>query len=272
MNRATLAVGAACAATMKATGRLLPRGRLVILCYHRLDDGGGGLAIPPSQFRDHLDWIVDHDLDVVDLGDPLALDVPAGETRLAITFDDGYRSVAEVAWPELKRRNLPALLYVVAGALGPGHRFPWDADVTDGRADLLDARACRELADDGMSLGSHAWTHTNLPWLSDDDVKKELVESKERLEDVTGRTVTAFAYPRGSMTRSVRDAVEAAGYATAVTTARGANRRGADPFRLRRHVVEKLPVSFAATLAGAYDFLRPLDAVRQARRARAARP
>ena len=121
MRRSIRAVGRAFGAFARTDG-------LVILAYHRIDGGGGGLAVSPASFRQHLARIEASGLPVVG---SLAPPYPARGAwpRLALTFDDGYRSVAEVAWPELRSRGWPATLFVVARALDDPRPFAWDAGV-----------------------------------------------------------------------------------------------------------------------------------------------
>jgi peptidoglycan/xylan/chitin deacetylase (PgdA/CDA1 family) len=248
--------------------RAMPRGGLgrsgglVVLAYHRIDSGGGGLAVSPGEFRAHLEWLEESGLRIVDLGaEPIP---PRGmPPQVALTFDDGYRSVAEVAWPELSARNWPASLFVVAGMLDGELRFPWDRSAHDGRAALLDRRALTDLMAEGMHVGSHTMTHRYLPTLSPREVAAELRTSRQALEDLLGRSVTRFSYPMGGWTGAIRGQVRAAGYRIAVTSDRGRNLPGADSLRLRRQPTEPDPEVFALTVEGGFDFLRPVDRSRQ---------
>jgi peptidoglycan/xylan/chitin deacetylase (PgdA/CDA1 family) len=67
-----------------------------------------GISTPPDIFRGHLDYYQLH-FNVVGLDAVLAGDLP--ERALLITLDDAYRSIAEVAAPLLKERDLPAVLF-----------------------------------------------------------------------------------------------------------------------------------------------------------------
>ncbi|MGH2733734.1 MAG: polysaccharide deacetylase family protein [Actinomycetota bacterium] len=267
----------AAAALLEGAGRLLSRawdrrpGGLVVLGYHRIDEGGGGLAVRPEDFRAHLEWIEAQGLAVVDVS---ALRfAPRGQPpHVAITFDDGYRSVAEVAWPELAARGWPATLYVVPDYVKHPRAFPWDTGVLDGRARLVDRALTRELAEGGMSIGSHSLTHLYLPALSEDGARREIAESRHALQDLIGREVTSFAYPMGGWNAGLRRLVAEAGYRSAVTCMRGRNPPGADLLALRRPIAESDPIDFIRIVRGYYDFLRPLDWWRERRRQRRSAP
>jgi peptidoglycan/xylan/chitin deacetylase (PgdA/CDA1 family) len=258
------AAGAAAQAALSARERALgpPRG-LTVVGWHRIDGGAGGLSTTPDELRTHLDVIERDGWRVVAL--PEAVAVLASEAlppkALALTFDDGYASVAEVAWPLLRARGWPATLYAVSGYLDGARRFAWDSP-GDADARLLDAAGLRDVAADGLHVGSHTVSHRWLPHLDPATVAAEVRDSRAALEDLLGGPVEDFAYPMGGWNPAVRDAVAAAGYRSAVTVDRGRNARRRDPLALRRAFAPRGAADFARTLAGAYTFLRPLDAWR----------
>jgi peptidoglycan/xylan/chitin deacetylase (PgdA/CDA1 family) len=237
-----------------------------VLAYHRIDQGGDGMSVSPHAFRAHLDWLDEHGIEVVPLESFSVED--AGRPRVALTFDDGYRSVADVAWPELRDRRLSATLYVVSRTLRSGHRFSWDASTPASDAALIGRSALLDLAADGLSIGSHTRTHVFLPSVDPDRVEDEVRGSRGELEDELGQPVRSFSYPQGGWNASIRSLVAGAGYTTAVTMDRGSNRPAADPLALARRPAEKDPIDFEMSIEGLYDFLRPIDAVRDRLRQR----
>ncbi len=67
-------------------------------------------------------------------------------------------------------------------------------------------------------IGAHTLSHSELTKIPMDQVRAELVGSKEWLEKVTGKTIRMFCYPRGRYNSDIRDAVQAVGYIGARTT------------------------------------------------------
>jgi peptidoglycan/xylan/chitin deacetylase (PgdA/CDA1 family) len=107
--------------------RWIERGQPVVLGYHRVVDDaalGGlmpGLAVGVRMLEQHLEWIGRRcrfvTLDELDA----ALAHGACDRPLAaVTFDDGYRDVAVHAWPLLRRKGIPAALFVVTQAAATG--------------------------------------------------------------------------------------------------------------------------------------------------------
>jgi peptidoglycan/xylan/chitin deacetylase (PgdA/CDA1 family) len=256
MNPAVTVVGRAAQAALRARDRALgPRAGLTLVGWHAIAKTGDGLVTPFDEFRRHLDAIAAWGAPVV------PLDAPVGDRAVALTFDDGYAGVAELAWPELKERGWPATLFAVSGYLDGGRTFPWD-DPSAASARLLTAGELRDVAADGLDIGSHTVTHRWLPHLDAATVRAECRDSKAALEDLLQRPVTSFAYPMGGWDARVRLAVVDAGYARAVTVDRGRNTPRTDPYALRRAFAPPSPGDLTRIMDGAYTFLRPLDAWR----------
>jgi peptidoglycan/xylan/chitin deacetylase (PgdA/CDA1 family) len=92
----------------------------------------------------------------------------------------------------------------------------------------------REMDSNGVEIGSHSVTHpvlTNIPLRR---LRRELNESRERLESELARKVDLFCYPNGNFNGDVRREVERAGYSCAVTSIYGFADSTSDPLTLRR--------------------------------------
>ena len=93
------------------------------MLYHHLTDRPSdlvdrlGVSTPPELFDRHVDRL-SRDYEVVDLDALLSGLLP--RRALLITFDDGYRSVADIAGPLLSRRGLPSVFFVSGAFLRPG--------------------------------------------------------------------------------------------------------------------------------------------------------
>ncbi len=87
---------------------------------------------------------------------------------------------------------------------------------------------------EGICFGSHTVDHIRLEFVDREMVKKQLIMSKEMIENVTGQHCDHFCYPNGSFNNDVAEIVKECGYLSAVTTVTGTNRVGDNPFTLRR--------------------------------------
>jgi peptidoglycan/xylan/chitin deacetylase (PgdA/CDA1 family) len=138
------------------------------------------------------------------------LDVLAKRPAVRLHFDDGNASDLSVAAPALQARGLTATFFLPVGLLGkPGY---------------LRASQVRELADAGMTVGSHGLNHRPWPTLADDDLDEEIAGAKRRLEDLVGRPVTDAACPFGAYDRRTLTALRDAGFERVFTSDRGVAR------------------------------------------------
>jgi peptidoglycan/xylan/chitin deacetylase (PgdA/CDA1 family) len=100
---------------------------VVVLGYHRVaepDDDPFDLCVSPTHFGEQLDVIrrIATPVRLQDVVGTGGADPPA--RAVAITFDDGYLDILDTALPILRRHEVPATVFVVAGGLGAG--FWWD--------------------------------------------------------------------------------------------------------------------------------------------------
>jgi peptidoglycan/xylan/chitin deacetylase (PgdA/CDA1 family) len=96
----------------------------------------------------------------------------------------------------------------------------------------------REMHRMGMTVGAHTVTHPNLPSAGPEDARREIVESRDRLQREIDAPVTMFSYPNGGaeryMTPEIAALVRDAGYEAATTSRNGFASRGSDLFALER--------------------------------------
>ncbi|MFH1006214.1 MAG: polysaccharide deacetylase family protein [Candidatus Latescibacterota bacterium] len=138
--------------------------------------------------------------------------VPQSEIgrTIALSFEDGYASVYEQAWPIMEQYGFRGTLFVVAGYVGKENG--WGANFGGRRFRHLDWPQLKALAAAGWEIGSHSWSHRDLTALTTEELTRELRESKRSLEDALGVSVDTLSYPFGRYDERVRDAAFAAGY------------------------------------------------------------
>jgi len=219
---------------------------LPILVYHKVGDYPPGAPakghyVAPGLFRAHVEFLHRSGYRAVGLAEVvrhLRGEAPGVERPLAITFDDGYDCLYRQALPVLQEFSFTATVFMVAGCIGGINE--WDANRTMVAEPMLTAEHLVELARCGIEIGSHGMTHDRLTGLADGKLRAALRDSKRKLEDLTGRAVTAVAYPYGDHNEKVRGAAAECGYVVGCGTARGVNRPGDDPFALKRVNIRRL--------------------------------
>ncbi|MEW6293388.1 MAG: polysaccharide deacetylase family protein [Pseudomonadota bacterium] len=103
---------------------------------------------------------------------------------------------------------------------------------------MLTSEQVRELSRRGVDIGGHTINHPILASVEDDVARQEIAGGKQRLEAITGKPVSTFAYPNGRPHRdyAVRhvDMVRELGFELAVSTAHGVGNPGSDSLQLPR--------------------------------------
>jgi peptidoglycan/xylan/chitin deacetylase (PgdA/CDA1 family) len=179
---------------------------------------------------------------------------------VAISFDDGYASVAREALPLLERRGLAATVFCVARRLGQASEWPSRAAWAP-VLPLASAQELARLAAAGWEVGSHGLEH--------EPGDAGFAESRELLEARVGVEVTSFAYPYGVVPPDARSALADAGYAAACTTRLARVDETTDPYELPRVDMHYLRSArlLHAVLAGRLDgYLRARSLGARARR------
>jgi peptidoglycan/xylan/chitin deacetylase (PgdA/CDA1 family) len=103
---------------------------------------------------------------------------------------------------------------------------------------MMTSAQVRELVDSGMEIAAHTMTHPILRSITLEEARREIDESRRRLQSITGQPVEGFAYPNGrpqdDYTERDRNLVEELGFRYALATVNGSASRHSDRFQLPR--------------------------------------
>jgi peptidoglycan/xylan/chitin deacetylase (PgdA/CDA1 family) len=196
---------------------------LSVLLYHEIGPQPRATAnldcfCTHERFVEQMHFLRDRAIAVRAAGevyDSLARGEHLAADTVVLTFDDGDTGFLRFALPVLEELGFPATVFAVAGQLG--RAAGWVKDPRNA-VPLMSAGELRSLPAGLVDIGSHSMMHRKLPELPTEQARAELRDSKELLEDVLGRPVTAFAYPHGRYDAGTVGLVEAAGYRYAYTT------------------------------------------------------
>jgi peptidoglycan/xylan/chitin deacetylase (PgdA/CDA1 family) len=240
---------------------------LTVLCYHNIDlltPKNSPYSVTSARFVDELNALKAAGYEFVSQEQVEAFYVSGKQlpSRSAlVTFDDGHENIYERAFPILKRMGIPWILFIFPTAIGGGHE-----------KGFMDWDEVRALLKDGVAIGSHAYDHPYLTrpgkeistleaygaWLD-----KELVHSKQLIEEKLGSAVTAFASPFGALNMVVQRHIKDAGYTLAFNIFGSNNDASNNRLELNRIIVlasdtsetvlkkaEERPLHFAKELPG----------------------
>lgn len=208
------------------------RGRgTLVLCFHAIGDAWSDpLSLPLARFERQL-RLVQKRRRAGTLADAVA-DAPG---RYVVTFDDAFVSI-QSALTALERVGAKAAIFACSG-YGDGRpltipEFEGDRGGPPDERQTMAWPELREWAERGHEIGSHTVTHPHLTQLDDRQLRLELTESRNEIEDEIGRPCRYLAYPYGEHDGRVRAAAREAGYSAAFALPGRLSPR--DPYALPR--------------------------------------
>jgi peptidoglycan/xylan/chitin deacetylase (PgdA/CDA1 family) len=224
-----------------------------IIMYHSINPDAQSenrLAVSEEAFERQIRFLKNQRYNVLSLESIAALikekkRIPT--KTVAITFDDGYKDDYIYAFPILKKYNLPVTIFVIVNEVGRADRLSWDE--------------IKEMQGAGIvTFGSHAIGPEPLVNIkSDEEIKRQISDSKRILEEKLGRPINAFSYPEGRFNDRIKQLVIASGYKLAVATNPGKGFANNDIFALKRLRISSTANNlfvFWVETSGFYNFIR----------------
>ncbi len=212
-RRLFLAAGAAALTRPALAGQEEPpAGTLQVLTYHRFEsrENPPGTVVSPRLFAEQMDWLAASPIKVLTLRDSLSLAAGAAMATpaVAITADDGWRSVYTEMFPVVRRHNMPATLFLNPPMIGHGGAYlTWEMVAELKASGLFDIQA-------------HTLSHPNFneerrkrsPTDYAAFVASELADCRTMLAERVGAAVDLLAWPFGIHNAQLEQAATDAGY------------------------------------------------------------
>jgi peptidoglycan/xylan/chitin deacetylase (PgdA/CDA1 family) len=230
--------------------------KVPILMYHKIERVNRRSLVPghyvsPSLFKKQMAVLAALGYTPVALSSLYREEVKLPRKPIVITFDDGYVNYLTNALPILQSQKFVATVFLVANLLDGTN--VWDVKLGDVEERLMSVDQILECHRLGTEFGSHTLDHADLDAVSKDEARRQIVESKSKLESDLGIPIETFCYPYGRKNRDVMQMVQDAGYRLACSTEKGINIESTDRFALRRINVRRdtsVPVFVMKLLRG----------------------
>ncbi len=178
-----------------------------ILMYHHVriynnphDPIGVNLSVSPKNFIAQLDYLKKSGYTTVTFDDLDNGVIP--RKPIVLTFDDGYDNFYTNVFPELKKRGMTAVSFIIVNRVN--------------QKGYMTANEIKKISENGVEIGCHTWTHPDLK--ESKDLNKEIIQSKKTLEKMFNLHIVSFSYPSGEYNARVLNEVKKAGFEYAVTT------------------------------------------------------
>lgn len=208
---------------------------VTILAYHNFTkDEGSSYDMNITEFEKQIDYLAAHNYSVISLSE-LLKGLKTGQLPpkpIAITIDDGFKSIYTLAYPVLKKYNFPATLFLYTSFIEKNsYSLTWEE--------------IREMANHNFEIGSHTLSHYNLLKYQKNEnyeaylarIRREIFLSKEILESKIGGKVKFFAYPYGAYSTIIKNLVIQADYDGILNVNSMNNTLNTDPFSLNRQTI-----------------------------------
>jgi len=199
-----------------------------ILCYHNLGpEAKGRLLLASATFEQQMRYLKANGYRVVSLADfveftRLGRQLP--RKAVILTFDDGYRSFRQYAYPVLKELGFTATLFVYTDYVGSGRN-------------ALSWQELRDLTAEGFDVQAHSKTHADLRRAAGEPdaqyarrLQAELGQPQELFRRHLGRPSPVIAYPYGSWDDGLLARLSEFGYSAAFSVRRQGNASFVRPF------------------------------------------
>lgn len=184
---------------------------LVVLQYHHISTKSPpSTSTSPDLFKAHLAFLAEQQFEVISI-EALPKILQSGklpDKAVIITFDDGYKSIFETAWPELHKRKWPFTVFV--------NSKPHD----EKNPLYMSWEELGELSKHGVTVANHTDSHAHLIRRRAGESREafqerrlqELLFAEKRLKKVLGKAPKYFAYPYGEYDSNLMDMLATEGY------------------------------------------------------------
>ncbi|MBE66392.1 MAG: hypothetical protein CMQ30_06955 [Gammaproteobacteria bacterium] len=184
----------------------------VILVYHHVStDTPPSTSISPEDFRKHLDYLQQNNFSVIPLDQMLETLQTGGqlpEKAIAITFDDGYISIYDTAFPMLQSYGFPFTLFLSTGPIDRRQQS------------FMNWEQVKKMSEAGVIIANHMVEHpymldkgpgeSEAQWIS--RLENELLTAEARIEQQTGQSHRYLAYPFGEFNADIKTMLGANGF------------------------------------------------------------
>lgn len=185
---------------------------LVVLQYHHIaDDTPAATSLSPALFKQHMDYLEENSFNIVSieaLPELLESGKPLPDRSVIITFDDGYRSVYDAAYPVLKKKGWPFTVFI--------NSKPHD----EKNPQYIKWAELREMSKNKVTIANHTDSHPHLirralgepikEWR--DNRVAQIEFAQQRIQKEIGKAPSFFAYPFGEYDEELERELKKRGY------------------------------------------------------------
>ena len=201
---------------------------IISLMYHRFEENKyPSTNIRLKDFKEHIKIIEESNISFVNPNDfEKELTNNKSNRKILLTIDDGFSSFYENAWPILKQKRIPFILFVSTREIGAFNYMTWDQ--------------IREISkEDFVEIGNHSHTHEYLANETNDVIKKDISKSIDIFKKNLGKNSDFFSYPFGEYSNDFKNIIKDFGFKYAFGQHSGVMDETKDFYELPRYPINE---------------------------------
>ncbi len=169
--------------------------------YHRFEENKyPSTNIRIDDFIKHINIIEDNEIRFINPKNFIdELRNKKTERKILLTIDDGFESFYKNAWPILKEKRIPFILFVSTREVGAYNYMTWDQ--------------IREIEkEDFVEIGNHSHTHEYLVDENKDVIISDIEKSISIFKKELGKNSDFFSYPFGEFSLEFKNIIKSLGF------------------------------------------------------------
>ena len=196
--------------------------------YHRFEENKyPSTNIRIKDFLEHIKIIEDNGIRFINPNKfEEELKNNKSQRKILLTIDDGFSSFYDNAWPILKRKKIPFILFVSTREVGAFNYMTWDQ--------------IREISkEDFVEIGNHSHTHEYLVDETNESIKSDIQKSISIFEKELGKNSDFFSYPFGEYSVEFKEIIKSLNFKYAFGQHSGVMDETKDLYELPRYPINE---------------------------------
>ena len=174
---------------------------LISLMYHRFEENKyPSTNIKITDFKKHLQIIQNNNIKFINPKNfEEEIKINKKQRKILLTIDDGFLSFYENAWPILKEKKIPFILFVSTREVGSFNYMNWEQ--------------IKEISkEDFVEIGNHSHTHEYLVDENNESIKADISKSINIFKKKLGKNSDFFSYPFGEYSMNFKNIIKSLGF------------------------------------------------------------
>ena len=201
---------------------------IVSIMYHRFEENRyPSTNIRINDFKKHLDLIESKNINFISHEEfEEALNSNNKKKKVLLTIDDGFLSFYKNAWPILKQKKIPFIIFINTETVGSRGYMSWSQIEEISKFSFV-------------HIGNHSHSHGYLVDKSDEEIERDISTSIEIFKEKLNHETKFFAYPFGEYKKSYIEIVKKLGFEYGFGQHSGVMDRTKNKFELPRFPINE---------------------------------